>query len=76
MTMNCQIIEMTTKAMVDDRELELSWDQSVPLIELWKENEMYFSELDIICKVQTTTSKYISPWRSNYPEDENKYFPN
>ena len=34
MTMNCQIIEMTTKAMVDDFALESSFVQSVSLIEL------------------------------------------
>jgi len=34
MTINCQIIEITTKAMVDDFALELSIVQSVPLIEL------------------------------------------
>ena len=41
--MNCQIIEMTTKAMVDDFALESSFVQSVSLIELLEENEMWFS---------------------------------
>lgn len=59
MTMNCQIIEMTTKAIVDDRELELCCDQSVPLIELWKESEMWFSKyLDIIWEKYPQTNQF------------------